>query len=205
MKKIFKSGGMTALNAVLRSLPQSTEQIMHPDAYFAGDKPEKISFTVPESIRGAYRVAVEDVMGEFSIKAWFEQFMDPNDASVAAAGWEGDWFVFLWPSDKKVGKDFLGRGVFIMVSRWEPGKKGNSPDAEECAAALEKIAEARWKPEKIAPKEPKEGMKLYKNLVGEWIIIRRVGGSVLYIEGLPANLYTEPEKLAGDLLPDKNP
>jgi hypothetical protein len=198
MKKIFAGGGYEALSAVMSHLPQSSEQIMHPDAYFSGDKPEKVSIALPASIASLYRVAVEDVMGEFSIKSWLEQFIDPYEASTAAAGWEGDWFLFLWPSDKKVGKDHLGRGVFIMAAKWEPGKKGSHQDADEYAAALEKVALARWKPEE---KVSKEGLKVYRNFFGEWIIIRRTGDSVLYAEGLPASLFPDPGKTAADLLP----
>jgi hypothetical protein len=197
MKKIFKKGGFHALNSVLSDPPKSTEQILHPDAYASGDDPESVTFKIPKSLSNLYRTASEDVMGEFTLKSWLEEFIDPLDASLAADGWEGDWFTFLWPSSAKVGKKHLGRGIFVMVSLWEPSKPGGRCDACEFFDALASLVKARWKP---AVESSAEDQKIYRNLFDELIVIKKDGERVLYVEGLPASLFSDPAALADAIL-----
>lgn len=197
MKKIFKKGGFKALNDVLADPPKSTEQILHPDAYASGDDPETVTYKIPKSLSDMYRTASEDMMGEFSLKVWFEEFIDPLEASLAADGWEGDWFTFLWPSSSKVGKKHLGRGVFVMVTLWEPEKPGGRCDACEFFEAAAGLVEARWKP---AVEASTENTRIYRNVFDEIIVIRKEGERVLYMEGLPASLYPDPAALADAIL-----
>lgn len=197
MKKVFKQGGYNAVNSVLADPPESTEQIIHPGAYFNDDDPEKVSFKIPSEVLSHYRVAMENVMGEFSLKVWLEEFIDPLEAGLAADGWEGDWYYFLWPKSDKIGKKHLGKGVFVMVAEWEKGKADAHPDATQFFKALDKVVTLRWKPVKTAAGE---GMKVYKNLCDEWIIIKQDGDRVLFIEGLPAGFYPDPGKTVKKLL-----
>ncbi len=72
-----------------KAMPLSTEQILHPDRYAAGDEPIEVGFAgaVPDSLR------YEDGLGEFEIGLLFAQLLnDANDdqGSVYANGWGGD-------------------------------------------------------------------------------------------------------------------
>jgi hypothetical protein len=66
-------------------MPISTEQILHPARYLAGDRPDGLAFTTSDAVR------YEDGLGEFEIRLLFEQFLRDDSAAVAsAAGWDGD-------------------------------------------------------------------------------------------------------------------
>jgi len=186
-RKVFAKGGYAAVNDALKKPPDSTEQVIHPDRYFAGDAPAQVSLAVPGALLDRYRVAVQDVAGELGLRVWLQEHVDRLAANLAAEGWEGDRYVFLWPRDKTLGPVNLGRGVFIQAARMESGAANG--DAAELEAALEELARVRWQPALV---EEKGGMRLYRSFLGEWIAIRRDGDVVLYVEGLPADAFPKP-------------
>ncbi len=72
-----------------KAMPTSTEQIIHPDRYAAGDRPIALAFRGP----GADTVRYEDGLGEFEIGLVFTQLLhDSSEArgAVYAEGWGGD-------------------------------------------------------------------------------------------------------------------
>jgi len=192
MKRAFIEGGIENLNRIMQNPPCSTEQVIHWESYINRDNPENVIFTLPENLKKFYRIAMEDVMGEFSIKTWLGEFVDEEMSDKASDGWKGDWFVFLWPEDEKLPQ----RGIFVLLTQWD-GKGGDSKDSFQFFSALQKMVEKRWKPSKFS--NGKE-FKIYKNYLGEWIVILRNMEKVLYIEGLPANFFNNPFSLAKEIL-----
>ncbi|HKW41483.1 MAG TPA: ImmA/IrrE family metallo-endopeptidase [Gemmatimonadales bacterium] len=66
-------------------MPISTEQILHPARYMAGDRPDGLAFTSSDAVR------YEDGLGEFEIRLLFEQFLHDDSIAVSSAsGWDGD-------------------------------------------------------------------------------------------------------------------
>ena len=192
MKKAYGKGGYDEVNAIMADPPESTEQILHPEAYFANDVPDSVTFKIPSEVLSLYRVAAEDVMGEFFIRIWLQEHIEGLEAYGAAAGWEGDWFFFLWPSSAKVGKGHIGRGVFMLVSKWEAAGEGGDCDAGEFFQTLDKAVNLRWKPIK---QTAQQHLKIYKNYYKEWIVLQRSADTVIYIEGLPSSLFPDPEEI----------
>lgn len=73
-------------------MPISTEQILHPDRYTAGDRPDGIAFEPA----GREPVRYEDDLGEFEIRLLLEQYLgDDSAAALLAAGWDGDRYRVL--------------------------------------------------------------------------------------------------------------
>ena len=73
-------------------MPISTEQILHPARYAAGDRPERLAFESPT----ADTVRYEDGLGEFEIRLLFEQYLgDDSAAALFATGWDGDRYQVL--------------------------------------------------------------------------------------------------------------
>jgi hypothetical protein len=66
--------------------PVSTEQILFPDRYIAGDRPLDVRFT--DSIPGAF----EDVLGEFETRLLAQELGGPSAHSAIPLGWGGDRF-----------------------------------------------------------------------------------------------------------------
>ncbi|MGH9691208.1 MAG: hypothetical protein ACRD4C_09065 [Candidatus Acidiferrales bacterium] len=83
--------GWADLNILFANPPVSTQQIMHPDLYLAGVKPEAVTLPpwkglVPES----WKLLEENVMGEFNVDEVLKRFLDPERADALASAWKGD-------------------------------------------------------------------------------------------------------------------
>ena len=80
--------------SVLDSMPQSTEQILHPERYAAHDEPTDLVF----SSGGPDTLQYEDGLGEFETRLLFQQHLgDEAEAANLAAGWDGDRYQVLGP------------------------------------------------------------------------------------------------------------
>jgi hypothetical protein len=91
--KVQTTGGWAAVNAYFKAMPQSTEQILHPEKYTAGEAP--VAVTLPADLAKAlgagWTVPLQDTFGEFQMGIWLrENGVSAADATKAAAGWGGD-------------------------------------------------------------------------------------------------------------------
>ena len=126
-----------------KAMPVSTEQILHPDRYAAGDQPIELRFaaTAPDTVR------YEDGLGEFEIGLLFAQLLgDANDdqGSVYAEGWGGDRYQVYGPTagaealvwytvwDTAAARDRFVRGL----ARLWPGRHGAAPGRRSSVQAL---------------------------------------------------------------------
>ena len=100
------SGGWDAVNAAWDKPPVSTEQIMHPEKYQAGDQP--ITVTLPDvasKLGTGWTAATTETEGELDTGIWLADGVDngtgplglpaPLPNANAAAGWGGDRLVSL--------------------------------------------------------------------------------------------------------------
>ncbi|HMH82689.1 MAG TPA: hypothetical protein VK531_07445 [Gemmatimonadales bacterium] len=73
-------------------MPVSTEQILHPARYAAGDRPDALAFESPAPDTVRY----EDGLGEFEVRLLLQQYLGDDSAAVLlAAGWNGDRYRVL--------------------------------------------------------------------------------------------------------------
>ena len=71
------------------NLPQSTEQIIHPDRFLADDFPQEV--TLPAfALEGEWVLADEDVLGEAMLRQYLGQQLNEDQVETAATGWGGD-------------------------------------------------------------------------------------------------------------------
>jgi hypothetical protein len=78
--------------SVLDAMPTSTEQVLHPERYAAGDQPTEIVFPAA----GTETVQYVDNLGEFETRLLFQQHLgDEAEAARLAAGWDGDRYRVL--------------------------------------------------------------------------------------------------------------
>jgi hypothetical protein len=78
---------------IFDDMPASTEQIIHPAAFFASrDAPTKVALG---SLSNA-KVSYENDIGEFETRLFlFEHLKDQNEAVRGAAGWDGDRYAVV--------------------------------------------------------------------------------------------------------------
>ena len=119
---IDASGGTAAVNAALRNLPVSTEQIMHPDRY-PNDVP--IPLDVPDLAaalgKGWTTIDVSDVGEEF-LDLMLKLRLDGPRADEAAAGWGGGIYR-AWAHGEHV--------VVEISTAWD-----TTEDAQQFASAI---------------------------------------------------------------------
>lgn len=84
-------GGWEAVDALFERLPESTEQILHPETYAADDRPVDVELPadLAASLGDGWTVPLFDTFGEFQTTIWLREggAVDPE---AAAAGWGGD-------------------------------------------------------------------------------------------------------------------
>lgn len=163
--EVKRAGGWEAVNKTYGALPASSEQILHPDRYFSGDKPKAVTF---EGAAG--EVIYDDVMGEQGWRVYFQQHADSDAealvAGVAAAeGWGGDRF--------QVTTDDAGLSVFAF-SAWD-----TEEDARQFAEQAVRAATARWGGTPGAA--PAAGVVTLSGQ-GRRVWVERRGDRVLYID-----------------------
>ena len=97
-------------------MPISTEQILHPARYAAGDRPDRLAF---ESLTPA-AVRYEDDLGEFEIRLLFEQHLgDDSVAALLAEGWDGDRYVVLRSATAAGREGKGGADVLVWYALWD--------------------------------------------------------------------------------------
>ena len=88
---VLKSSGWAGFTGVFARPPASTQQILHPDLYFANKVPAPVKLELPASVPGADWVLLEeDLLGELGWKEVLKQFLDKSRAESTAAAWDGD-------------------------------------------------------------------------------------------------------------------
>jgi hypothetical protein len=109
---------------IYQDMPVSTEQIIHPAAFFVNrDAPTRVSLGTLSNATSTY----QNDIGEFETRLFlFEQLNDQNEAVRGAAGWDGDRYavintpqgpgivwVSVWDSPVEAGEffDIAGQGI----------------------------------------------------------------------------------------------
>jgi hypothetical protein len=122
--RVQREGGWAAVDRAFgEGAPASSEQIMHPEKYEAGEPPVRVRLpgVRKELPEGAERLARGDI-GEFDTEQFLREANGSERSEEAAAGWGGSAFE-LWR---------LASGGDVLVMRWA----WDSPrDAREFAAA----------------------------------------------------------------------
>jgi hypothetical protein len=104
---IWAQGGWEAVDRAYDRLPESTEQVLHPEKYEAGEKPVDVKLDAAElatRMGDGWSATPEDTLGEFLLSVWLrENGVKALDASAAAAGWGGDRLAYLRGPDGAYG------------------------------------------------------------------------------------------------------
>jgi hypothetical protein len=125
-RAVWKHGGPAAMKDAWKEPPESTEQVLHPEKYFAQEHPRRVRPGV--SAPSGSRLVSEGVLGELLLRTLVEEGGGP-----ATEGWAGDGWT-LW--------DVRGRTVLAWRSEWDTPR-----DAAEFHATLRARLARRGPPE----------------------------------------------------------
>jgi hypothetical protein len=124
--RYYLQGGFDAVDAMFESPPVSTEQILHPEKYDAGELPVAVTFPGDLTARlgSGWTSTLEDTLGEFQLAIWLRDAAGVGEAASAqaAAGWGGDRLVMLEGPD--------GAWAVVLDTAWD-----DDTEAEAFAAA----------------------------------------------------------------------
>ncbi len=91
--QVQSAGGWPAVNAYFKKMPASTEQILHPEKYTAGEAPIKVTLPADLATRlgAGWTVPLQDTLGEFQFGVWLRVTGAASaDVTDANGGWGGD-------------------------------------------------------------------------------------------------------------------
>jgi hypothetical protein len=126
---LYRQGGFIAIDAAWANLPLSTEHILHPERYLAGDDPIPVTLAPLTATLGAgWELLDQDVFGEFYLRQYLQQQLSDGEVDVAATGWGGDQYAVYWNESNE---------QLVMVLRlvWD-----TAADSDEFAAAYARYA-----------------------------------------------------------------
>jgi hypothetical protein len=164
----------SAVDAAFARPPASTEQILHPERYFADDPPIPIEAVAPAALPG-FAIVHTTVWGELGFDLWLRSHgVTERSAAVAAAGWGGDRVIVLArPGDRRAGK-----AVGIARTEWD-----SEIDAIEAAEAAGAALEASLVGATI-DRSPTRTRLLGVDGTVSWL--ERRGPSLVIVLGAPA-------------------
>jgi hypothetical protein len=171
---IHKRGGWSLVSRAYTELPQSSEQILHPEKYFAREAPVKIEMTDAHTLLGSNWKRIDyDVNGEWSHYLILDEYLKSSaDSKRAAAGWGGDRYaVYEGP---KAGEIFVAQ-----LSAWD-----TENDAVEFFNAYAKRTERRYKDASPTEHDKTGLVRAWRTSEGA-VIMERRGARVLILEGVP--------------------
>ncbi|MFY9611310.1 MAG: hypothetical protein WAU45_22210 [Blastocatellia bacterium] len=131
---VLKDRSWQMLDSSYRTLPGSTEQIMHPEKFLARENPVKIEFGDLLAVLGKdWKQEDADVNGEFGYQVVLAEFVPKRAARTAAAGWGGDRYALFENKTTRAT-------VLVEYTSWDTAN-----DAKEFFDAYSERTEKRYK------------------------------------------------------------
>ncbi len=172
LQKIRSKEPWSAVNRIYSDLPESTEQIIHPEKYFdVRDKPQSVEIEDPSARLGkGWRTSYRNVLGEFTTYLLLKLFLSDEESLKASSGWDGDRLLLL-------EKDGSNGCTVFQESVWD-----SPEEAGEFYEAFSRWLQQRFPGGKKS--EDTSGGFAWKDN-GEYHSIQRNGARVRFIVGLP--------------------
>jgi len=127
----------SAVDALWRDPPASSEQVLHRAKYDACENPIPVPEAVLPAVAGFDRPKASDVMGELVVRAWLSTALPADVAARAAAGWAGDRAAVYQPPSAEPDGGTPPEPPLAWLTIWDDGG-----EAEDFARAATMMAGA---------------------------------------------------------------
>ena len=129
--RLYLEGGLEAVEEAFLDPPVSSEQVIHPEKYLAGEPPRQLeSIDLAPALGGTWNQESEGVLGELLVGVYLGAFVHIDQGLAAAEGWGGDRYNLL--------KDDQGRLLIAMRFVWD-----TVDDAKEFAFTVLEFVEQK--------------------------------------------------------------
>jgi hypothetical protein len=172
--QLYKRGGWEMVSQAFTKLPQSTEQILHSDKYFAYEVPQKLTLPDFKGVLGPSWTRIDyDVNGEWGCFLILDQFLnDATESKQASAGWGGDRFALY-----ETGKP--DETCIAQLTAWD-----TPLDAREFFDAFAKRTLKRY-PD--AKELKTSGDRVEWQTASGGVALELRGSRVAFVEGIPSS------------------
>jgi hypothetical protein len=174
--QLYKRGGWQMVSQAFSKLPQSTEQILHADKYFAYEAPQKLTLPEFKAILGPTWKRIDTgVNGEWGCYLILDEFINnTTESKQASAGWGGDRFALY-----ETGKP---NEVFVaQFTAWD-----TALDAKEFFDAYAKRTMKRYPDAKESKSTTGKGELIHWETSNGGVAMELRGSRVIIFEGTPA-------------------
>lgn len=167
---VIERNGPAGFSQVFRHPPVSTQQILHPQKYFAGVTPVPPPLPKPRLPRG-YKTLVEGAIGELDHSILLRQYATNQQAGAIAPFWKAGSYSLLENTVEK-------RTVLLYASEWE-----SVTVARSFFELYEQVLRKKWNKMEVSTRDE-------HTLAGQgddgYFLVRLVGPIMTSVEGLPS-------------------
>ena len=167
--EVFRKHGRAAFSEVFRRPPSSSQQILHPERYFARVAPSKPAYPAPP-LPAAYKKTMDGTIGELDVRILLEQYHGAETARKLGPKWKGGRYA-LWENPKE------NRAVLAFAVQWETPE-----DAARFYDLYRKICGKKWNELQVREDQPQQAAGSGEDGRFQWSLRGTVFSSV---EGLP--------------------
>jgi len=111
VETVRRQSGTRGVDELFRRPPASSEQILHPDKYFAGETPREVTLDEASFAANNWKLAAATPLGELGVRGLLLKSLKTTEATRAAAGWGGDR-AYLFERAKSTP-------LFVWKTRWD--------------------------------------------------------------------------------------
>ena len=111
VEAVRRQSGARGVDELFRRPPVSSEQILHPDKYFAGETPREVTLDEASFAANSWKLAAATPLGELGVRGLLLKSLKTTEATRAAAGWGGDR-AYLFERAKSTL-------LFVWKTRWD--------------------------------------------------------------------------------------
>ncbi|HZH29896.1 MAG TPA: hypothetical protein VEY11_03970 [Pyrinomonadaceae bacterium] len=175
--QVYRRGGWPLISEAYKNLPQSTEQILHAEKYFAREAPVKVNLPdIAKQLGKGWARLDYDVTGEWSYFQILDEYLRAEKESQrAVGGWGGDRFALY-------ENRALRQVLLAQLTAWD-----TEQDAVEFFDAYAKRTELRYKGAIADTRAsvPTQTRRVWRTKGEGLVVLERQGARVCILEGVP--------------------
>ncbi|MCA1615866.1 MAG: hypothetical protein LC800_17550 [Acidobacteria bacterium] len=181
VETVRRRAGARGVDELFRRPPASSEQVLHPEKYFAGEGPREVRADEARLASAGWGIAAATPLGEIGARGLLLKAVGRREAERAASGWGGDRAYLFERADKSA--------LFVWQTAWDTPE-----DAREFFRAYNALQRSRGGTGDAAP--PEGSPRVWRE--GELLtLVRAAGDRVTVLRGREPDVRAALELASG--------